>query len=117
MHEQLSLVKLEMAPDGALQCHLDYPLPTVLAPVCRRAISALILEGNTRLRLVRLGYTAVAQPRVSAEVGMPLDWVDVTSLGQALDAVAVAVHLLWPVLPTLAIEEVARRYLQTCGAV
>lgn len=116
LQEHVHLVRLAMATDGILWCGMACPLPWLPAPVCQRAIHAFMLESNTRLRLVRLSYTVEAQTGVVAEVGVPPDWLDVTTLGQALEAVAVAAQLLWPVLPTLAAEDVARLYLQTWWA-
>jgi hypothetical protein len=115
---QVQIVRLvQMEANGRVHCRLEHPLPTALPTVCRRAVGTFVLEGNSRLRLVRLGHMAAAHNGVVAEVSLEPDWVDVMALGQALDAVAVAAHLIWPVLPALATEEVARHYLQTRGSV
>jgi hypothetical protein len=116
VHERLHLVTLQqLEPGGTLRCWQEQPLPATLSPVCRQAIGAFLLEGNTRLRLARCSLRAGDQLGVMAEVSLAPAWVNVVTLGQALDAVAVAAHLVWPVLPALATETVAQKYLQTCG--
>jgi hypothetical protein len=116
LRQQVHQVNLVLRPDtGTLRGYLEYPLPSSLAAVCQRAIAAFLLEGNARLRLVRLGLTRMADATdcVVAEASLALSCVQADTIGQLLDALAVAAHLIWPVLPALNTETVARLALQT----
>jgi hypothetical protein len=99
--------------DDTWQCRLHYPLPASLPAVCSQALHIFLLEGNTRVRLARFGVLMGQTPSVIAEVHLHADWLAADTLCQALDATAVAAHVLWPVLPALLTAEVARLYLHT----
>ncbi|MEE8301517.1 MAG: hypothetical protein V3S24_03670, partial [Candidatus Tectomicrobia bacterium] len=116
LRQQVHQVNLALRPDaGTLRGYLEYPLPSSLAVVCQRAIGAFLLESNARLRLVRLGIACTTDTTdcVVAEVSLDLSCVQADAIGQLLDALAVAAHLIWPVLPALETEAVARLALQT----
>jgi hypothetical protein len=116
LQEHVHLVTLQqLGPSGTLWCRLEHPLPVMLSAVCRQAIGAFLLESNTRLRLARFSLLDGDQYGVLAEVSLEPDRVNVVTLGQALDAVAVAAHLVWPVLPAFTTETIAQMYLQMCG--
>jgi hypothetical protein len=116
LYARVHLVKLQqLEGHGVLRCWEAHTLPGTLSTVCRQAIAAFLLESNARLRLVRCSLREREHPEVMAEVSLESAWVDVTTLGQALDAVAVATHVVWPVLPALATESVAHTYIQKCG--
>jgi hypothetical protein len=104
-----------MSNTGTLRGYLEYPLPSTLAVICQRAIGAFLLQSNVRLRLVRLGITPTADTTdcVVAEASLALSCAQADAIGQLLDALAVAAHLIWPVLPVLETEAVARLALQT----
>ncbi len=116
LRQQVHQVNLVLRPDaGTLRGYLEYPLPSSLPIICQRAIGAFLLESNARLRLVRLGIAATADTTdcVVAEASLALSCVQADAIGQLLDALAVAAHLIWPVLPALETEAVARLALQT----
>jgi hypothetical protein len=111
LHDRVHLVRLvQSEAHGTLQCRLEQPLRDTLSAMCRQAVGAFLLEGNTRIRLARLSLLPTGQG-VVADVCLAPTWLDVVTLGQAMHAVAVAAHVIWPVLPALATEAVAQLYL------
>lgn len=112
LRQQVHQVHLGLSTEaGTLRGYLGHPLPPSLPFVCQRAIGAFLLECNARLRLVRLNLTSANC--VVAEVSLALSCVQADTIGHLLNALAVAAHLIWPVLPALQTEAVARLVLQT----